>query len=407
MPRLKPNPLRLLGPAMMAGVAYLDPGNVATNLTAGSSFGYQLLWVIIAANAAASLVQYLSAKLGIVTGKSLPVLIGERFKSSGARLAFWVQAELVAMATDLAEVLGGALALQLLFNLPLFVGGVITSTIALIIVRPKSQQGMLSFQTIIIFLVATTCVGFVAGLFINAPDGNKFLGGLVPQITSSHALLIAVGIFGATIMPHAIYSHSALTRDRFGSNKTKTPTKTLLTATRWDVGIAMAVAGAVNLAILLVGAINLVGVSHLNTINEAYGIFINTLGPAIAVTFAVGLLASGLASTAIGGYAGGEIIKGLIRVKINPVVSRAISLAPSLVVLAFANDASWTLVMSQVVLSFGIPFALFPLIQLTSKASVMGEFKNRISTTVLATIIAVIVTSLNLVFLALIISGRV
>lgn len=403
MPTKKPSPLRLLGPALMAGVAYLDPGNVATNLTAGSSFGYQLLWVIVAANLAASMVQYLSAKLGIVTGKSLPHLLGERFKSRGARIAFWIQAELVAMATDLAEVLGGALALQLLFNLPLIVGGLITSAISLLIVRTKSQEGLLSFQAIIIFLVATTSVGFVAGLFIHAPDGAEFLGGLVPRITDSHALLIAVGIFGATIMPHAIYAHSALSRDRFGKTESKSRKKLLLSATRWDVTFAMSIAGAVNVAILLVGAVNLAGVSRLNTINEAYSIFVTSLGPVIAVTFAVGLLASGLASTSIGSYAGGEILTGLLRVKLNPVAARAITLVPSLAILAFASDASWALVLSQVILSFGIPFALFPLIRLTSSQEVMGEFKNQTVTRTIAYLVGATVTVLNLTLLGLIV----
>jgi manganese transport protein len=389
----------LLGPAIVAGVAYLDPGNVATNLTAGSSYGFLLVWVIIAANLAAALVQFLSAKLGLVTGESLPGVLGQRFKSRPARLAFWAQAELVAMATDLAEIIGGALALYLLFDLPLFVGGLITSVVSILMLQLGAKRGVFSYQSIIISLVAITAIGFVAGLFVNPPQASDILSGMVPRVIDQGSLLLVVGIFGATIMPHAIYAHSALVRDRFGSDLAVPEKLRVLKVMKWDVGIAMTIAGFVNLAILLVGAVNLFGVVGTETIEGAHKAIESSLGVVIATTFAIGLLASGLASTSIGAYAGSVIMGGLLKAKVPLLARRIVSLIPALIILALTNDATWALVLSQVLLSFGIPFALFPLIRLTSISSVMGEFKNKLWVSLLGYLIAGVVSSLNLTLL--------
>lgn len=388
-----------MGPAVVAGVAYLDPGNVATNLTAGSTYGFLLVWVIVAANLAAALVQFLSAKLGVVTGESLPGVLGKRFKSRLGRLAFWVQAELVAMATDLAEIIGGALALYLLFDLPLFVGGLITSFVSILMLHFGGKRGAFSYQNIIISLVAITAIGFVAGLFVNPPQAQDVLSGLVPRVVDQGSMLLVVGIFGATIMPHAIYAHSALVRDRFGPDLQSSQKWRILRATKWDVGIAMAIAGFVNLAILLVGAVNLFGVVGTETIPGAHSAIESGLGSAVAVIFAVGLLASGLASTSIGAYAGSVIMGGLLKAQLPILLRRVISLIPALVILAVTSDATWALVLSQVVLSFGIPFALFPLIRLTSITEVMGEFKSKRWVSSLGYSIAAVVSALNLALL--------
>jgi manganese transport protein len=392
----------LLGPAIVAGVAYLDPGNVATNLTAGAGYGYLLVWVIVAANLSAALVQFLSAKLGVVTGKSLPEVLGEQIKNRFGRLAFWAQAELVAMATDLAEIIGGALALYLLFDLPLMLGGFITGVLSILLLQFSAKRGPFSFQNIMIGLVAITGVGFVAGLFLKSPDLGAVIGGLVPRIQDSASLLLVVGIFGATIMPHAIYAHSALARDRFGSDLAADRKQQLIVATRLDVGIAMTVAGFVNLAILLMGAVNLFGVTDTESIVGAHAAIANTLGSVVAGIFAVGLLASGLASTSIGAYAGAVIMEGLLKVRLSLLARRVISLLPGLLILAVTDDATWALVISQVVLSFGIPFALFTLIRITSRADMMGSFKNRALTNAFGYAIAALITALNMVLLWLV-----
>lgn len=393
--------MRLLGPAIVAGVAYLDPGNVATNLTAGSKFGFLLVWVIVVANLAASLIQYLSAKLGIVTGQNLPEILGKRFKSRFGRLAFWVQAELVAMATDLAEVIGGALALYLLFDLPLFVGGLITGAVSLALLQLNPTGGRFGFQSVMIGLVAITALGFIAGVFFGPPAISDVVGGLVPRFTDETSLLIAVGILGATIMPHAIYAHSALAKDRFGDGLTNERKSRLLSATKLDVAIAMTIAGLANLAILLTGAVTLFGVADTDTIPGAHAAFEANLGPVAALIFAIGLLASGLASTSVGAYSGAAIMDGLLRVRIPVFYRRLISLIPAMLILLSAADATWALVLSQVVLSFGIPFALFPLIRFTSNATLMGKFVNRRLVTALGYLIAVLVSGLNLVLLVL------
>ena len=393
--------LYLLGPALVAGVAYLDPGNVATNLTAGAKFGYMLLWVIVLANATAWLVQYLSAKLGVVTGKSLPTVLGERFKSRPGRIAYWIQAELIAMATDIAEVVGGALALYILFDLPLIWGGIITGAVSLALLKLHGTGRVRGFEFVIIGLVAVTSVGFMAGLFIAPPDGAQMAAGLIPAFDGPESVLLAAGIVGATIMPHAIYAHSALSRDRFPDLYQPGSKERILRATKWDVSLAMLIAGAVNVSILLVGAVTLFGQPDTDSILGAHAAINLNLGEGIALLFALGLLASGLASSSVGAYAGGVIMEGLLKRKISVITRRVITLIPALIILLLNVNATMALVLSQVVLSFGIPFALFPLVKLTSSSKVMGKYRNASWVTFLGYSIAIGLSGLNLLLIGL------
>jgi manganese transport protein len=378
--------LPLLGPALVAGVAYLDPGNVASNMTAGARFGYLLVWVVVAGNLVAWLVQYLSAKLGLATGQSLTQILGERIQNAWARRLFWLQAEVVAMATDLAEVVGGAIALYLLFGLPLLAGGLIMGLLSLALLSIQSRSGAKVFERIIVFLLLVIAIGFGAGLMVNPPDGMAVLGGLVPGLRGNDSVLLAASILGATIMPHAIYAHSALTRDRFGLVLAGVERGRILRATRVDVTVALVIAGGVNLAILLIGAVNLQGIPGTESLEGVYSALQQTLGPVIAIMFAVGLLASGLASTSVGAYAGAEIMSGLTSFTIPLLYRRVLTLIPAFIILALGTDPTWALIISQVILSFGIPFALIPLIVLTRDRRILGVDVNTHLTTTLAVI---------------------
>lgn len=405
----------LLGPAMVAGVAYLDPGNVASNMTAGAMFGYLLVWVVVLGNVMAWLIQYLSAKLGIVTGESLPQVLGRRLHRPWARRAYWLQAELVAMATDVAEVIGGAVALNLLFGIPLLWGGAITGVVSIVLLMVQSRRGARAFETVVIGLLVVIAVGFSAGLFFAPPDPAGVVGGLVPRFEGATSVLLAASILGATIMPHAIYAHSALSRDRFAPSEPTAAagleaargvsTARLLRATRWDVTIALAVAGTVNLAILLLAAANLTGVDGTDSLEGAYAALRDGLGATIATLFAVGLLASGLASTSVGAYAGAEIMHGLLRVRVPLLTRRLVTLIPALVILAVGIDPTLALVLSQVVLSFGIPFALIPLVALTARHDVLGAHRNRALTTAAGVLAAVFLVALNTLLLWLVFTG--
>lgn len=410
------SPLRamwMLGPALVAGVAYLDPGNVASNMTAGARYGYLLVWVVLAGNIMAWLIQYLSAKLGVVTGQSLPEVLGQRIRNRWARRAYWLQAELVAMATDIAEVLGGAVALYLLFDIPLLLGGIITGAVSMALLAVQTLRGPRHFEFVIIGLMLIIVIGFVAGLFVAPPDPAGVLGGMLPRFTDSGSVLLAASILGATIMPHAIYAHSALARDRFGAPRQGSPDtgirppsiRTLLTVTRWDVTIAMVVAGSVNLAILLLAAANLAGVEGTDSLEGAYAAITDNLGAVIGTLFAVGLLASGLASTSVGAYAGAEIMHGLLTVRIPLLARRLVTLIPALVILGVGFDPTLALVLSQVVLSFGIPFALVPLVALTAQRRTLGQYANRRLTTILGIVFAVLLITLNAVLLWLVLTG--
>lgn len=397
--------LPLLGPAMVAGVAYLDPGNVASNASAGARYGYLLVWVVVLANTMAWLVQYLSAKLGIATGQSLPGLLGQSLRNRGVRYAFWVQAELVAMATDVAEVLGGAIALNLLFHLPLLLGGIITGLVSLLLLALTNRGGSRSFERVVTGLVLVIGIGFCAGIVVAPVDGAAALGGLVPRFTDSGSVLLAASILGATVMPHAIYAHSALTRDRFGLVVDGADRRRVLRATRIDVTVALAVAGTVNAVILLLAASTLPGVDSAGTLPGAYDAISAALGPVVATLFAVGLLASGLASTSVGAYAGAEIMQGLLHARVPLVVRRLVTLIPALLLLAIGVNPTRALVLSQVALSFGIPFALIPLVRYTSRRSLLGDATNRWWTTVLAVVAAVLLVGLNVTLVVLLVVG--
>lgn len=395
----------LLGPALVAGVAYLDPGNVASNMTAGAAFGFLLVWVVVVGNAIAWLVQYLSAKLGLATGESLSEILGRTFKNAWTRRAYWLQAEVVVMATDIAEVVGGAIALYLLFDIPLVVGGLIMGILAMIILAFRDRSGPQIFERIIIALLVVIAVGFGTGFFVSPPDAQSVLGGMVPQFDGPDSILLAASILGATIMPHAIYAHSALTRDRFGQVAAGVKRRRILLATRIDVTIALVIAGGINLAMLLTAAQNLQGENGTDTLEGAYLALANNLGTVIAVLFGIGLLASGLASTAVGAYAGADVMKGLTRIKISMFWRRAITLIPALLILAFSSNPTWALILSQVVLSFGIPFALIPLVNLTRKKGLLGEDVNRSWTTFLAIASSVFIITINVMLLILTFTG--
>jgi manganese transport protein len=394
----------LLGPAFVAAIAYVDPGNVAANVSAGAQFGFSLLWIIVIANVMAGLVQYLSAKLGLVTGRTLPEAIGAQL-SRPARLAFWAQAEIVAMATDVAEVIGGAIALRILFHLPLLLGGAITGAASLLLLLIQDRRGQQLFERVITGLLLVIAIGFTASFFVATPPPGAVLDGLVPQFHGQESVLLAAAILGATVMPHAVYLHSGLARDRHGHPDPGPQRRRLLRVTRLDVGLAMVVAGAVNVAMLLVAALNMQGRGVIS-IDVAYQAVHDTLSPVIAVFFAVGLLASGLASSSVGAYAGAMIMQGLLYRSIPMAVRRLVTLAPALVILALGFNPTRTLVLSQVVLSFGIPFALLPLVRLTGDRALMGTDANHRVTTAVGWAIGVLISLLNVVLIYLTFSGK-
>jgi manganese transport protein len=402
-PRLRPSWL-LLGPAFVAAIAYVDPGNVAANVSAGAQYGFLLVWVIVVANAMAGLVQYLSAKLGLVTGRSLPEAVADHTRTP-TRITYWLQAELVAMATDLAEVVGGAIALYLLFDLPLLVGGVITGAVSLLLLAIQNWRGQRMFERVISGLLLVIAIGFLTSLFVEPPAAGDVVEGLLPRFEGAESVLLATAMLGATVMPHAVYLHSGLARDRHGHPEAGIQRRWLLKVTRLDVGLAMLAAGAVNLSMVLVAATNLQGRENTDSIEGAHAAVRDTLGPTVALFFAIGLLASGLASTSVGAYAGAMIMQGLLRRSYPLLLRRLVTLIPALVILAIGVDPSRALVLSQVVLSFGIPFALIPLVRLTSNRSLMGEDTNRRLTTAFGWTVATLISLLNVVLIYLTVNG--
>ncbi len=394
----------LLGPAFVASIAYVDPGNVAANVSAGAQYGFLLVWVIVVANVMAGLVQYLSAKLGLVTGRTLPEAVADHTRTR-TRITYWLQAELVAMATDLAEVVGGAIALYLLFDLPLLAGGVITGAVSLLLLTLQNRSGQRVFERVITGLLLVIAIGFLTSLFVEPPPIGDVVGGLVPRFEGPESILLATAMLGATVMPHAVYLHSALARDRHGHLEAGLARRRLLRVTRYDVGLAMLVAGAVNLAMLLVAATTLKRVENTDSIEGAYAAVQGALGHHVALFFAIGLLASGLASTSVGAYAGAVIMQGLLRRTYPVLLRRLVTLIPALVVLAIGVDPSRALVLSQVVLSFGIPFALVPLVRLTSDRTLMGVDVNHRVTTVVGWTVAAVISLLNVVLIYLTVTG--
>lgn len=388
----------LLGPAFVTAVAYVDPGNVATNVAAGSQYGYLLLWVVVLANAMAALMQYLSAKLGLATGRSLPELLGDRL-SAGCRIGFWLQAELVMMATDLAEVLGGAIALQVLLGLPLLTGGLVTGgvSLGLLITHGRRQR---SFEQVVAGLLVVIAAGFLVGLLVGAPSPAALATGLLPRLADSRSVLLTASILGATMMPHAVYLHSALARDRFGPVP-PCRQRQLLRTVRCDVGTAMLLAGTVNAAMLVMAAGLLPGSAAAESLAKVPAALSGTGGELIGLAFTLALLVSGVASTSVGCLAGQVVMAGLLRRAVPVLMRRLVALVPGLLVLGCGVDPTSALVLSQVVLSFGIPFAVIPLVSLTARRSVMGAAINHRWTTVSAAAVATVVVAVNLLLLGL------
>ncbi|HEV7168760.1 MAG TPA: Nramp family divalent metal transporter [Micrococcaceae bacterium] len=405
-PRTRGRGLLLLGPAFVAAIAYVDPGNVAANLSSGAKYGYLLVWVLVAANLMAMLIQYQSAKLGVVTGKSLPELLGERL-GKHRRRAFWLQAELVAVATDVAEVVGGAVALNLLFGLALPLAGLIVGVVSMAMLTIQNQRSQRKFESLIMFLLLIITVGFLAGLVLSPPDPAGAVAGLLPRFAGSGSVLLAASMLGATVMPHAIYLHSAMSRDRhWDARRSAEGLARVVRATRWDVIGALALAGAVNVGMLLLAASTLAGVQGTSSIEGAHAAIVAHLGTAVGIIFAVGLLASGLASTSVGCYAGATIMAGLLKVKVPLLVRRVVSLIPALALLTVGVEPTRALVISQVVLSFGIPFALIPLLRLTANRKVMGIYRDGPALRLAAVVCVVAVVALNVILLGLTLTGH-
>jgi len=394
----------LLGPAFVAAIAYVDPGNFATNFSAGATLGYSLAWVIVVANVMAMLVQYLSAKIGVATGKDLPELCRERLPRA-VSVGLWVQAELVAMATDVAEFVGAAIGLNLLFGVPLLVSGLITAIIAFGILA-LDQRGYRRFELAIIGLLGIVLLGFAYDLIAVHPSAAGLAAGLVPRLTGSGGLLLAVGIIGATVMPHVVYLHSALTKDRVHC-RDDAEKRELLRFQRLDVLIALGAAGLVNLAMLVVaaalfghaGRAGQAGAVAAGSIEAAHADLGRLVGGGTALAFAVALLASGLSSSSVGTYAGQVVMRGFIGRGIPLFVRRGLTMLPALIVLGLGLPPTTSLVISQVVLSFGIPFALVPLVALTRRADIMGPLVNRRLTTSAATSTAVLIIAMNVYLL--------
>jgi manganese transport protein len=384
------------GPAFVAAIAYADPGNFATNFTGGARFGYRLVWVIAGANLIAMLIQSLSAKLGLVTGRDLAELCRENLPRPASRV-LWVQAEVVAMATDLAEIIGGALALNLLFGIPMPIGGLLTCVVAFALLA-LHQRGLRRFETVIGGLLGVILIGFLYDALRAGTDPAAVASGLMPSFAGPDSVVLATGILGATVMPHVIYLHSALTKARAAAAAAAPDVR--LSALRWqraDTLLALGLAGVINLVMLTIAARlffgpGIAGTDSLAGIHHALGA---ALDHRAALAFAVALLASGLASSSVGTFAGQVVMQGFIGRSIPLVVRRLLTMAPAMALLILGTDPTAALVWSQVVLSFGVPFALVPLIWLTSRRRIMGDFRNHPATTLLAGAAAALIIGLN------------
>lgn len=395
--------LTLLGPAFVAAVAYVDPGNFAANFSAGAEYGYALLWVLVFANLMASLVQYLSAKIGLVTGMSLPEAIATKLGRK-SRIAYWIQAELVAIATDLAEVIGGAIALNILFKLPLLAGAVITGIVSLALLLIYNRRGQKVFERIVVGLLLIIPIGFFTGLFMQPPDGAAMAAGLIPQLRNADMVLLAAAMLGATVMPHVVYLHSALARDRHGAVRNKSELKRLLKATKIDVGLAMVLAGTVNISMLLLAASSLRGVAGTDSLEGIFAALNTQINPLVGGLFGLSLLVSGFASTAVGAHAGAVIMDGLLKKRISLFVRRIVTIIPAIIIVAIGIDPTQALIVSQVVLSFGIPFALIPLLLISSSKLIMRDQVNNGWITSILSVITGLIVLLNLTLIWLTIS---
>jgi manganese transport protein len=397
--------LPFMGPAFIAAVAYLDPGNFATNIQGGAEFGYTLVWVIVASNLMAMLLQTLSAKLGIATGKNLAELSRERFPRP-VSFGMWVLMEAVAMATDLAEFIGAALGFQLLLGVPLLIGGLLTAVITFLILALE-RYGFRPLEAVITALIAVIAICYLVETVLDRPDWVSVMHhAVVPRFSGSESVLLAAGILGATVMPHALFLHSALTQGRIRV-KRDVQLRRLLRFEIVDVIVAMGVASLVNAAMLIMAAATFhrTGLTHIATIEEAYRTLQPLLGRASSWVFGISLLASGLSSSTVGTSAGQVIMQGFVQRHIPVWLRRAITVVPSLIVIATHLDPTRTLVISQVILSFGLPFAVVPLVLFTAQRKVMGVLVNRSLTTVLAGCVAVLIVMLNVYLLVQLISG--
>ncbi|MFL5922308.1 MAG: Nramp family divalent metal transporter [Gaiellaceae bacterium] len=391
--------LPFLGPAFVACVAYIDPGNFATNIAGGAKFGFTLCWVILASNLMAMLIQTLSAKLGIATGRNLPEVCREQF-SRRTSIGLWIQAELIAMATDLAEFLGAALGFHLLFGMDLFPAAVLTGIVTLLILGLQ-RFGLRTFEAVIAAFVATIGACYLAELwYAHPPLGQVALHAVKPEFAGSESVLLAVGILGATVMPHVIYLHSALTQNRVVP-RNDAEARRLYKYTKVDVVIAMSIAGLINMAMLVVAATVFYGSGLLDvdSLEVAHKTLEPVLGGASSTLFALALLASGLSSSTVGTLSGQVVMQGFIKRRIPIFVRRLVTMVPALVVAAIGLDPSRTLVISQVILSFGIPFALIPLVWFTSRSDLMGALVNRRTTTAIAAVVAALISGLNIFLL--------
>jgi len=388
-----------LGPAFVAAVAYIDPGNFATNIQSGAKFGYTLLWVIIASNLIAVLIQILSAKLGIATGQNLAELCRERLPGPLVWV-MWVVMEIVAIATDLAEFVGAAIGFYLLFHIPLFGAGLLTAVITFLVLGLQ-RLGFRPFEAIIAAMIGVVAASYLIETFLVKPDPIEMaLAVLMPRFAGRESIVLAAGILGATVMPHVIFLHSALTQGRIVVKDVGKLTR-LFHYEVADVVIAMTIAGAVNVAMLLMAAstFHARGLYEIGTIEEAYRTLTPLLGNAASTIFAISLIAAGLSSSAVGTMSGQVIMQGFVRFGIPLWIRRLTTILPSLVVLAVGFDPTRTLVISQVVLSFGLPFAVIPLVLFTKNREIMGPLVNKALTTVLATLAALFIILLNVYLL--------
>lgn len=389
--------LPFLGPAFIASVAYIDPGNFATNITAGSKYGYLLLWVIAFSNLMAVLIQSLSAKIGIATGKNLPEVSREQFPK-GVSIFLWVQGELVIMATDLAEFIGAALGIYLIFHIPMLPAALITAVGSFAILELQ-RRGHRTLEAVIAGMVLIVVLAFAFQTILAEPEIGSVMGGLIPDFQGVDSIILAAGILGATVMPHAIYLHSALTQRRVVGNNDKE--KRLIFKFEFiDIVIAMIVAGAINMCMLIIAAAVFfkrgMVLEDLDVIYDQLG---HILGPAAALSFGLGLLIAGLSSSTVGTMSGDIVMQGFIKKRIPIYLRRFITMLPPLLIIILGVNATYALVMSQVILSFGIAFALVPLIMFTSDKAIMGGLVNHRITTILAWIVAALVIFLNLFLL--------
>lgn len=391
----------LMGPAFIAAIGYIDPGNFATNIQAGASYGYTLLWVVVWANIMAMVIQLMSAKLGIATGKNLAEHIRDRFPRPAVWF-YWVQAEIIAMATDLAEFIGAAIGFKLLFGVSLLQGAVLTGVVTFLILMLQSR-GQKPLELVIGGLLLFVAAAYVIELFFSQPKIADLVQGIaVPSLPTADAVLLAAGVLGATIMPHVIYLHSSLTQSPDGGSREQR-----YSSTKLDVAIAMTIAGFVNLAMMATAAaaFHFSGHTGVADLDQAYLTLDPLLGRAASLVFGLSLLAAGLSSTVVGTMAGQVVMQGFIHVRIPLLVRRVITMLPSFIVILAGWEPTRILVMSQVLLSFGIALALIPLLTFTGNRELMGDMVNSRPMQWIGKLIVLVVVALNLYLLVAMASG--